>query len=233
MLLPRMSKDEIQRQMSIDMQQLNRYIKIRSKSLDYWADHTKEGDSTTITWKSPNGNEWITQLVRDGDRIAMVYFTWMESPCGRYILKPQLSREGYCIIVFLPHFFKRYRERMKLGRKMTTMQVVKRFMKHNRTAHVDFHEDGGLEVSFQDGIGLGDYISLRQRLMRTFITYSMAYGDQVERFALNQERRQILCDKYGYYTDEVMNEMKAIGISDADILKKIKESHEDETEETY
>lgn len=227
MLLKQMNKDEIHKEVSSDMQFINRYVMVRCASLNYWAKHAKINESTTITWKSPAGNEWYIMLIRSGKKeVSTVYFTTINGDFGRYVLKPQLTPHGFCIVWFLPHFFKRYRERMKLGRKLSTMQVIKRFMKYNKTGHSVMHDDGGVETTFQDGIGLGSVISLRQRLMRTFITYGMAYGDQVKRFSFSDEHRRTQCDKYGFYTNEVISEMKDIGLSDEDIINKYNEQED-------
>ena len=224
MLIIGMNRDEIQKQVSSDLQKADLWIRQHHGPLRYWLDRAKENEAKSISWKSPNGNPWEIVLVKENNEACLVHYTWIESKFGRYVIKPQLTRKGIIMLIFLPHFFKRYRERMKLGKKPTTMQVVKRFMKKNRTANATTDDGMREEMAFADGVGLGVWTGMRQRLLKTFITYEMAYGDQADRLHESNARRKKFSGKIGYYTDEIAQEMKTFGLSDEEILKQYEDS---------
>ena len=231
MIVVGMNRDELQQQVSKDFMLLQRYIDGQANVFHSMFRRNKQIDSHIIKWVSPNSNQWQVILTHDKNGISTIYFTCMESDACRFVMRPQLTRGGYSLVIYLPHFFKRYRERMKLDRKMTTEQVIRCFFRRNRTAHMEFSKSVkyGVEVAYHDGVGLGNMLSLRQRLMRTFITFGMAYGDQVERFSENVEHRKEFCDRFDVYDDEVRKEIKTFGLSDEDFMSvkvdKILEKH--------
>lgn len=225
-----MTKGEFQKEVADDFITLQKQMTRWRSAMEYWTDQTKSGDSTTRTWKSPRGNTWVIQYFRIGPRTNVSYFTWVESQYGRYIVKPQLTDIGYTISIFIPHFFRRYRERMKLGSKMSTLQLVKRFMKNNKTAHSQNHGKSR-EVAYHEGIGLGNIIAPRQLLMNTFITFDMAYGGQVRRFDKSIERRKAVCDPRVIYSDEVQKELREFGMTDKEILEQLIEKEKEKQEQ--
>ena len=226
MIILGMNRKEIQKQVSEDFILLNRYIDSQRSRLGYWSDKAVNGESKSFEWKSQNGNTWTALFIREKNEVATIFFTSVESDSGRFILKPQLTHDGYVLVTFIPHFFRRYRERIKLSRKLTTMQVVKRFMKRNRTAHMSVMDNRNIELTYSEGIGLGYWIGLRHRLVNTFITYDMAYGDQVERFEDSEAKRRERCERFGRYDDEVRSELCAFGLSDEEIYERIKDKKE-------
>ena len=223
MLIIGMTLEQMQKQISNDYLLLSRYLDTMNGKLRYWADRSKVGDSTSINWKSPNGNQWKTIFIKCKSEVSMVSFTWIESSAGRYVFKAQMTLHGYVLLIYLPHFFRRYRERMNLGNKFTTMQIIKRYLKRNRSAHTTYKDDGKLEFTFEDGVGLGVALGLRARLIKTFITYDMAFKNQAKRFDESEQYRKMVADRFGYYNDEATAEMRMLGISDQEAIDQIKE----------
>ena len=231
MLLISMSKDELTQQIAEDFLQVKRYVDLRIDTLRYrvW----KKGERHICDkWKSKNGNEWTWMLdVENDDKAAITYFTTIDSPYGRYVFKPQVTPIGFILLVYLPHFFKRYRERMKLGSKLTPMQLIRRYFRRNGNATQEYRGKGKIELTSADGVGLGNFVSLRIRLLRTFITRDMAYGAQEERFAEQEEYRQKMVESHPRYGDEVHNELREFGLSEKDLMEKWKEYFKEEENE--
>ena len=169
--------------------------------------------------------------VDDKENAAMTFFTTINTKFGRFVFKPQVTPHGFILLVYLPHFFKRYRERMKLGSKLKTMQLIRKFFRRNGNATQEYRGKGRIEITSADGVGLGNFVSLRIRLLRTFITRDMAYGAQEERFASQEEYRQKAIENNPIYGDEVQNELREFGLSEDDLREKWKEYFKEQEKE--
>ena len=231
MLVISMSKEELTRQIADDFLQVKRYVDLHLESLRYrvW----KKGERHICDkWKSKNGNEWTWMLdIEKGEEGMITFFTTINSPYGRYVFKPQVTPHGFLLIVYLPHFFKRYRERMKLGQKLTPMQLIRKYFRRNGNATQEYRGKGKIEITSADGVGLGNFVSLRIRLLRTFITRDMAYGAQEERFADQEEYRQKVIEGHPIYGDDVHNELREFGLDEKELMEKWKEYFKEEENE--
>lgn len=231
MLLISMNKEELTRQIAEDFLQVKQYTDLHSEAIRgrVW----RKGERHICEkWKSKNGNEWTWMLDMDDEYNAMMtFFTTIDTQSGRFVFKPQVTPHGFILLVYLPHFFKRYRERMKMGSKLTPMQLIRKYFRRNGNATQEYRGKGRIEITSADGVGLGNYVSLRIRLLRTFITRDMAYGSQEERFASQEEYRQKVIEGRPIYGDDVHNELREFGLSEADLLEKWKEYFNEEPKE--
>lgn len=231
MLLISMSKEELTQQIAEDFLQLKQYTDLHSEAIRgrVW----RKGERHICEkWKSKNGNEWTWMLDMDDEYNAMMtYFTTIDTQSGRFVFKPQVTPHGFILLVYLPHFFKRYRERMKMGSKLTPMQLIRKYFRRNGNATQEYRGKGRIEITSADGVGLGNFVSLRIRLLRTFITRDMAYGAQEYRFAIQEEYRQKVIEGRPIYGDEVHNELREFGLSEEDLLEKWKEYFKEESKE--
>ena len=221
MLVIGMKPHEMMTELSADFNVLQRYIATKGAAVKTAFDRDKNLRQMLYDWTSKRGNKWHIMLNIDGEHLAITYWTTMDSRYGRFVMKIQLTNVGYILFVFLPHFFRRYRERMNLGDKMTTEQVVRRYFRRNGYGNYGVNRVGEMEIATADGVGLGISLGIRERLMKTFITFEMAKGDQVERFAQQDEERKKFQRKRQLFPDEeVHNEMMALGLSDEEICKQ-------------
>lgn len=231
MLLISMNKEELTRQIAEDFLQVKQYTDLHSEAIRgrVW----RKGERHICEkWKSKNGNEWTWMLDMDDEYNAMMtFFTTIDTQSGRFVFKPQVTPHGFILLVYLPHFFKRYRERMKMGSKLTPMQLIRKYFRRNGNATQEYRGKGRIEITSADGVGLGNFVSLRIRLLRTFITRDMAYGAQEERFASQEEYRQKVIEGRPIYGDDVHNELREFGLSEADLLEKWKEYFNEESKE--
>lgn len=220
MIIVGMSIDEIQKQVGADFLLLNKVEDSRADIIHDWAVRKKNESVLSWQWKSPNGNIWHMMYQRDGEHVNIVHYMFINGNYGRYVLKPQPTDDGFVILVYLPHFFKRYRERMKLGNKLNPGQLIRRYLRRNSNASCRMNDIGEFEATTAEGIGLGVAVSERQRLMKTFITYDMAKGSQIERFREGNKRRKQMCDNYPVFSVDVRNEMMEFGLTDEELNNK-------------
>ena len=226
-----MNKEEMTRQIAEDFLQVKQYTDLREYVIRDRI-YRKGEKHICEKWMSENGNEWTWMLDIEGkDKATMTYFTTINTKYGRFVFKPQVTPHGFILLTYLPHFFKRYRERMKMGSKLTPMQLIRKYFRRNSSATQEYRGKGKIEITSADGVGLGNFISLRIRLLRTFITRDMAYGNQEERFASQEEYRQKFIEGHPIYGDEVHNELREFGLSEADLMEKWKEYFQEQPEE--
>lgn len=175
-------------------------------------------------YKSARNNVWKIMWEIQSRKFptgALVEYTTINGKHGRFVIKPQISAGGFFIILYIPHFFKRYRERMKLGDKLKPEQLIRRYLRNN-TSGINTGKKLNVEVTTKEGIALGNVIYKRLVIINTFITYDMSYGKQVERFNDGRER----ADNVGYvemYDEDVVSEMREIGIDAKDFAAKVQE----------
>lgn len=231
MLVISMNKEELTRQVAEDFLEVKHFTDLRGYALRDRV-YRKGERHISETFKTKNGNEWTWMLdVDDKENAAMTFFTTINTKFGRFVFKPQVTPHGFILLVYLPHFFKRYRERMKLGLKLKTMQLIRKFFRRNGNATQEYRGKGRIEITSADGVGLGNFVSLRIRLLRTFITRDMAYGAQEERFASQEEYRQKAIENNPIYGDEVQNELREFGLSEDDLREKWKEYFKEQEKE--
>ena len=231
MLLISMSKEELTRQIAEDFLQIKQYTDLHTEAIRgrVW----RKGERHICEkFKTKNGNEWTWMLDMDeGTHAMMTYFTTIDTQYGRFVFKPQVTPHGFILLAYLPHFFKRYRERMKMGSKLSPMQLIRKYFRRNNNATQEYRGKGKIEITSADGVGLGNYASLRIRLLRTFITRDMAHGAQEDRFASQEEYRREVIEGRPIYGDEVHNELREFGLSEEDLLEKWKEYFKEESKE--
>lgn len=132
-----------------------------------------------------------------GENSLITLICFHDTPGGRFIYMPTLIQGKFLLIVYPPHFFSRYAQRMNLS--LSGIELVKYFFERNasygfthKTELVS--EKTAIEHvygSCSDGIALGDLTaSGLVVLFKTFITYEMLKGEQVENFAKTEAMRK-------------------------------------------
>lgn len=230
-----MGIEEIQQQIASDYIKVTKWVQSRATVIREWFCRQKDVSTNIMRWKSPNNNIWYVMLWRvEGKDPELSYFTVVESNRGKFVFHPQLGNNAMCLIIFLPHFIKRYRERAKLSKSMTTMQVIRRYLRRNSNGSANSYRNGKrmmYEVTTNDGVGLGVWVGMRARLMKTFITRDMSYGKQVERYEELEARRKTIIEGQSYYNDDIAEEMKLFGLNDAEFMERWTENNQLNQEE--
>ena len=224
MLLVGMKPQELLAEVSDDLKKIAAWFPSQHAIAHRWMLKQKLPAWFCTQYKSARNNIWKIMWEIQSRKFptgALVEYTTINGKHGRFVIKPQISAGGFFIILYIPHFFKRYRERMKLGDKLKPEQLIRRYLRNN-TSGINTGKKLNVEVTTKEGIALGNVIYKRLVIINTFITYDMSYGKQVERFNDGRER----ADNVGYvemYDEDVVSEMREIGIDAKDFATKVQE----------
>lgn len=224
MLLVGMKPQELLAEVSDDLKKIAAWFPSQHAIAHRWMLKQKLPSWFCTQYKSARNNVWKIMWEIQSRKFptgALVEYTTINGKHGRFVIKPQISAGGFFIILYIPHFFKRYRERMKLGDKLKPEQLIRRYLRNN-TSGINTGKKLNIEVTTKEGIALGNVIYKRLVIINTFITYDMSYGKQVERFNDGRER----ADNVGYvemYDEDVVSEMREIGIDAKDFATKVQE----------
>lgn len=152
---------------------------------------------------SPRKNKWIIlwearNKKNVGDNSLISFVCYRETAHGRYAYMPTWADKKLILIVYPPHFFSRFAERMDLS--LSGVDLIRRYFEKNNsyayelgTADDDAQQIYGSSV---EGIALGlRYTEHDIILFKTFITYEMTKGSQIEAFARNEEIRKEIHEK--------------------------------------
>lgn len=153
---------------------------------------------------SPRKNRWLIFLearskkeTLDRSRITLV--VTFEAPNGTHAVMGTFTNGRMHYIIYPPHFFARYRQRV-IKEDITTTDLIKRFFKFNQ-GYVytlkDTPKFGNLALrevygTTRDGVAMGFMTTHQNVLFKTFITFDMLKGEQIETFTANEKLRQEL-----------------------------------------
>lgn len=144
-----------------------------------------------ILWEAHNKKE-----IGDDCRISFVCYH--DTGHGKYAYMPVFVKGKMVLLVFPPHFFSRFVERMEID--LTGVELMKRYFERNNSYSFTFSReevDGGYRenvfATCKEGIAMGfKAIGLDVFLLKTFITYDMCKGEQIGNFAKSDEFRRIV-----------------------------------------
>jgi hypothetical protein len=192
MIVPKMSWDELRREFFEDIRIVQARNSNQSRIFQQKMVKQKQQHSLfTEPYISPHRNQWLcfhdvsisnkecfyTQCCLYYDHIGLKTLSVVN------VKEP----DQQAIIRLNSHFYNRYNERMEL-RLLKPEQIVKHFYRNNFRRHhpidnLPTEEDGHLRIfmTSESGVMLG-YRYLEKELveMKTFITYDMLKGDQVD-----------------------------------------------------
>jgi hypothetical protein len=168
---------------------------------------TKFPISMTYEQHTVRKNRWKVTMTAmskgniDGRTIIMFYCI-NESELGKFIYAPipseHLRKGEYKTMVFKPHFFSRYRERM--GTEEDGEQLIQRLLSSLEVVNFQFEnrEDGtvGLIVNLPDGQGFGEaFYHKCILLIRTFVPKNMLFENQISQHEEGLSDRQKVLDE--------------------------------------
>ena len=130
-------------------------------------------------------------IYRQSDGFHLVGFLYLDS-------NPLAKAEK---AFFTPHFFDRYRERTGLPMDIPKMDVIKDWIMKNLHLNSDVQGNekypDGIFCAYPSGVALGRELPDGNSEMRTFITYEMLRGGQVEK-GENQIRAAKIQEEEGF-----------------------------------
>lgn len=142
-----------------------------------------------IDYLSPRKNNWIivfrAENKKDADKIAITYVCIADTSHGLHVFMIPVLDGIVSVLMFSPHFFQRYRDRFMNGNNdLKGIELIKHFFSRNST----FSSDDNVEdkrifnASCEDGVCLGIEKDTDFYILRTFITYEMLRGKQIDTF---------------------------------------------------
>lgn len=172
-------------------------IILKSKTMPVYV-HTsytsKKGNVCLILWEAKN-----KKYVGDNSLVTLV--SVMHMPTGRYAIMWSTVNGVPLYTIFTPHFFSRFAQRA--GIQLSGVDLIRRYFKlnhsfgYNESREVfDGKEKTNIYGSTEEGIAMGAklYTESNVFLFKTFITYDMCKGEQIEDFARADDIRRELHD---------------------------------------
>ena len=150
---------------------------------------------------SPNKNRWLLTWEAHsrkhvGDNILFAMICIINNKNGRIAIMPSFQNLQHPLFfIFLPHFFQRFAERMQID--ATGEELIRRFFQFNVNFSIDTRRQMISNTQFvieatatsPEGISLGYQLADGSFFFKTFITYEMAKGEQIEAFRTSELRR--------------------------------------------
>lgn len=205
MIVPTMTELELKRELELDIENVanwekrneNRFRRLVLKSKKFPV-------STHYIYISPRKNRWIITLTALSKKDVGKYslkglVATYETNFGTHALVPSIVLDRQTIKFHPPHFFKRYKERMGLDLKGLDL-IAEYFKRNNNYTYEirDIVENGEPRVDFAgstvDGVTLGYGTTGGNILTKTFITYDMLKGEQIETYMNNNEYRKEMAE---------------------------------------
>lgn len=150
---------------------------------------------------SPNKNRWLLtweaySRKNIGDNILFAMVCLINTNRGRIAVMPSvqdLLNPRY--FIFLPHFFQRFAERT--GIELTGEDLMRRFFQYNANFSIETRKRMVTENQYaieatgtsEEGVALGYQLADGSFFFKTFISYEMAKGEQVEEFRESESKR--------------------------------------------
>ena len=200
MLTAQMDIEDVMQEITTDVRWLETFHTMQSRYVAKELQRMGTLPATLVKQlRSPKTqNEWtVMYTIRKGMPPVpfLTRYTTLQNEDGIYAYNPIMSEDGLRLVILQPHFFRRYRERLGLGDKLKTPQLIRRYMKLNLNGQFmpsgNRNGESVWSLCVEEGVVLGVYIGERVFLGRTFITYDMAHeGAQADTFSEGDEKRR-------------------------------------------
>ena len=154
--------------------------------------------------KTNRKNDWMILLEAKnkkyvGDNCLISLISHFDVGSGRHAMFWTSYQGNPIHIIFTPHFFSRFAERVDIN--LTGVELINRYFKKNPSYgfSTSFDFFGNMQKinvygSTTEGVAMGVQLNTKHNiiLFRTFITYDMCKGQQIEDFArANEIRKEI------------------------------------------
>lgn len=154
---------------------------------------------------SPRKNKWIVLYESAskkavGDLGVVTFVCYYNTSHGLYAIMLTYIQDVKRFAFYTPHFFSRYAQRMCLN--CTGIDLIVHFFTYNHSFSLSIsseQKDDGTKrleayASNRDGVGMGFVTEHSNFLFKTFITYDMAKGEQIDVFAKSEQLRKEIHD---------------------------------------
>ena len=186
MLVPNMTWEEIIAEVNSDYIAMLQLMNYKIRNIGFRMQRLGEVSFTeTFHMKSERMNDWTIILNITPFNKEFSFFLKSYDRHGVVAYRIAMEGDGFILIKYNSHFFRRYRERMNLD-IVKPEQVMKHFFKNNmdeKHATSDEHENGARLAffSYPNGMGIGRFDAQKNVVhMKTFITKEL-FNDQQKR----------------------------------------------------
>ena len=151
---------------------------------------------------SPRKNRWFIFLesrskkeILDNSRVSLIAV--YDNQIGRHAVMVTFTNKKMHFVIYPPHFFARYRQRV-LQSEIHGKELIVRFFQENYSYVYDIcnvkvsEEKYQIEVrgSTKEGVALGLKTVEGNVFFKTFVTYEMLKGEQIAIFTANEKIRK-------------------------------------------
>ena len=157
--------------------------------------------------RTPMRNNWLYILTarskRDYDDTSMVTFvmTFRDQQGKTWAMMQSSVRNEPIVLFYTPHLFARYNSRMNLN--LLGDDLIYRYFKYNASASFSIKTTMLDERQYKqdvvatttEGVSMG-LMATMGVLLKTFISYDMAKGEQIEDFMKSEQIRKEMEEKY-------------------------------------
>lgn len=205
MLVDSMTPKEVRNEVIGDIEALivkSSYLK--SNATRVALKQTKFPCTYIVDWISPKKNKWLIifnfyrrNVHKGGAGITGICL--QKYPKGYAAHRWCIDKfKRFYVSTYLPHFFERYAERMNIDK--TGIDLIKHFICRNAFGDHDYttelsgiksREGNVVHLCHPEGIAMGEEVSALHQVFKTFITYEMAKGKQLN----------VFCQKKGSMAD--------------------------------
>lgn len=140
-----------------------------------------------IDYISPRKNHWIiifrASSRKDANEPEINYACMADSKHGRYAFMVSRYNDEPAILMFPPHLFQRYRDRFLDGdTTLKGSELIKHFFTRNKSFQSDesVEDKRVINTSCEDGVCLGEEKDKNFIVLKTFLTYEMLKGRQID-----------------------------------------------------
>lgn len=207
MLTARMNIKEVKDELARDMAQILNFLDKRENKYKRAVLKSKKFPLyfAPYFYRSARKNEWVIMVEVNSrkaiksDMSKVTFVCLLNHANGYYAFTPSWVDGRMIVAIYAPHFFSRFGKRA--GIELQGKGLIARFFKHNASLVFDltpaiYKGLNTIEVagSVKEGVCLGVEIE-GGVFFKTFITYDMLKGEQVEKYTKNEQLRQEIHEK--------------------------------------
>lgn len=208
MVIPSFTPEQIVDEFRKDLANIYYYTDHQKQRLRRAALKTHKFPVSIHGWHTtPMKNNWLYILTarskRDYDDTSMVTFvmTFRDQQGRTWAMMQSTFKDNPLVIFYTSHLFARYNLRMNLN--LRGEDLIYRYFKFNASASYSIKTTMINETQYkqeitattQEGVSMGLMTTVGV-LLKTFISYNMAKGEQIENFMRSEQIRKEMEEKY-------------------------------------
>ena len=185
MLVPRMTDDEILKEISLDINGVRNYL---GSIMHKYTRHLIKTNVSypyyfnTVEYKTLRKNNVLINIYaetkKDKDSLRFNIVFYYTKPDGIYVIS-MVPGDDIKILICPPHFYMRYKERY-LKNDMTSIEVIKYYLKYNPSCLLKPSEKENIYIGTTNhGVVFLKRVNKRILVFKTFITEKQLFESQI------------------------------------------------------